>query len=229
MSHSALLTAKDDGQLEETAQYRNSHGLGIFVWDALVTKYMDRIKRIRLGDKRDEQPFEYRNPFDDFERLWKWVSEGSPSRYPKGDPNLPAKLRPWEMNVLVMTYDGAYLHGAKDLQLYADSCRAFVEANANDERVVCHLRQIASDVEVALGDGDVYLAWNMSSLSANPWLVPFSAEDERLFNFQLDSTLSDAEIPRRYHMIDSPAPGSWVSLTDACPTLVVTEAAPPAE
>lgn len=152
MSYSEMLTASSDGQLSGYKEYRNSHGFLALIWDVLCKKYERQIEKSQGRSHYS---------MDAWPKLWAWVStEPQP------------KLQPWEMNVLVMSYDRAFTQGKENLLIYADSLETFSKAlvPGNDGRVN-HLPQMAADLRLAVEEGAEYVAWYGMSVIENMFFI----------------------------------------------------------
>jgi hypothetical protein len=162
MSRSYLMAAGDDGHLKARVEYANAWGNHPMIWDALATRYMKEFGGTGM-------------PFMDWEKLITWVTSGNAD-----------VLAPWEFNVLSLSYDGAYVEGAEDIELYAKSLDKFFAVYSQADRI-CHLKKIADHVRELAAQGFTHIAWHGTSVNTNPWQVTIAGEeDPRGFNFKTD-------------------------------------------
>lgn len=160
MSRSYLMAAGDDGHLKARVEYGNAWGNHPMIWDALSVRYAKECGATGM-------------PFIDWEKLINWVAGGG-------------KLEPWEINVISLSYDGAYVEGAEDIELYAKSLDKFFDVYSKPDRI-CHLKKISGHVRELAASGVTHIAWYGSSVNTNPWQVTVDGEeDTRDFNFKTD-------------------------------------------
>lgn len=202
MSYAQILCAKSDGQLVHGEELRNAHGFAPIVWGALGAKYADEMRDI---PKRGSD-------YMGWQQLWDWVAK----------KDKPALLRTWELNVLHMTYDMAYLKGQEDMKHYAASCRIFDAALTSNRAHVNHLQKIANETELLIVEGYEYVAFYGMSVGENLWSGRLKAENEDededsvLYNFVKNpENASFSHDPKRYGMFDPVATRDlWVSSAD---------------
>lgn len=96
MSRSVAYLIKPDGDLDALAEFRNSHGFGPFVWNAIAAKYLDKEFGWMLNDSDKLWP------------LWR-------------DMRLPKHWRA----ALLVTYDWAIIEQAR-FRDFAEHLRRFV-------------------------------------------------------------------------------------------------------
>lgn len=119
MSYTQLIYFAENGDAHHGEEFGNSHGLCPHVWDAIC-------KRYGIGGEL--------LPYGAWELLFeKWKE-------------LP--LEPWEYNVLVFTYDRAFIR-REDIELLADSLERFHKAHHIDG-CVDHTKGIAVTLRDAL-------------------------------------------------------------------------------
>lgn len=199
MSYAQILCAKADGQLVYGEELRNSHGFAPLVWGALGAKYADEMRDM------PKDPSDYMG----WSRLWEWVAR----------KEKPALLRGWELNVLHMTYDMAYLKGREDMKSYADSCRIFDAALTSNRGHVNHLQKIADETDLLIREGYEYVAFYGMSVGENLWSGR-DMEDEdaesALYNFVKNpENVSFQQSPKRWRMYDpEETKHLWVSSGD---------------
>ena len=153
MSYTALYAARGaDAAFHKVGEYRNSHGSGPMIWDALCRKY--------LREEMQEAGTHY--PFDFVDELVRYENRGD-------------FLQPWELNALRATYERAVVL-RNDLLTCADSLYIFAEAHRTPGRS-CSLREQWADIRTAYLAGALAVAWYQTSLSDN-WLHRRSELDE---------------------------------------------------
>lgn len=172
MSYCQLLTAKADGQLTPTKEYRNAYGFLMLIWDFLCEKYReDVVRQWYKTNTRDFAPYPHELPSS----LWPWAN----------GPD--SKLTTHERNCLVMTYDRAYTQGKENILLFAEALEV-VGAQAPKDRVN-HLPQIAQDLRTAVAEGAEYVAFYGMSVAENEWAISKEWQDE------------DGEWEEDYHLL----------------------------
>lgn len=105
MSYSKLYVADQNGDMEPDLEQRNGSGSGTVIWSALIWKYEREI----WPDYALMPPYQshnYQALFDSWKKL---------------------SLKPWERDVLLMTYDYALVAPTRYLEMAA-SMRQFSEA-----------------------------------------------------------------------------------------------------
>lgn len=159
MSYSQMLIAGPDGELAMYEEYKNSHGFLSLIWDVLCRKY-----EWQIAESQGKSSYS----MDAWPKLWKWMST---------DPQ--PKMQPWEMNVLVMSYDRAYTKGKRNLLWYADSLERFSDALVPPTGRVNHLKQMGIDLRTAVEEeGAEYVAWYGMSVAENLFWVSIPQLDE---------------------------------------------------
>jgi hypothetical protein len=169
------------------AEYRNAHGWAAFVWEALIRKYgiaEMREKTYLFGGK--DSPIRkmveaFKPEPDDIGPYANWGFLWHAHQFKiDGEPVL--KLRPWEENVLIATYD-RYIVKAEDFETFAASLEMFEEALGDGQRV-CHLKRMAEDVrKLAKEDPEATgVCWYPMSVAENYWIIGYDEEtDESLY------------------------------------------------
>lgn len=176
MSSSYLMGASDkDPEMGAFLQLGNSWGTGPLVWDALVEAYGPK-----FGAREHDT-------FGNWERLLTWLTT----------PAALEVLSPMEMNVVRMLNTGYYLEGDADMLVYVQSLREFQAKHGKSDRV-SHLIAAANRIEELVKDKKVrWLAWYLTTVNANPWLVDGEDEDDErgVFNMvkDIDKNLNDAD------------------------------------
>ncbi len=195
MSIAYLLAAKEDGELDCIAEYGNSWGYQPFVWDALADKYIENI--------RDLGPFRKWDAL--FDKMWSGL-----------------QVRPWELNVFIMSFDEFYVHGREDVEVWIESLKRFEDAYRVANRI-CHLGSIITDLKKALDDGYEYFAWHGSSLNSNVWQIPIGdpKDDDwdgemRPYNIKTDAdaTLYDRLVAKAQQVRPRPLSQEWATLKE---------------
>lgn len=153
MSRTEMYTINtDDGTPTPYTEYRNAHGWAAFVWTQLCAKH-------RLNDfamRRDQWPG-VNEAFGEWKYLW--------HKHEKGELGLAV----WEHNVLMSTYDWAFV-GVDDFESLASSLRMFHTALGHD-RVVCHLRAMADDIDAIDRDRVMGICWYGMSVGEDLWFT----------------------------------------------------------
>jgi hypothetical protein len=175
MSRSYLMGASDkDPEMGAFLELGNAWGNQPMIWDSMVKKYGHLFGADGM-------------PFRDWDRLFGWIDSDK------------AVLKPWEVNVLVMTFDGVYLEGDDDMLVYAESLKKFHDAHSTPN-TICHLNTIADRVQGLVKDKKVrWLGWYGTSVNANPWQVLDGEDDTRTFDMtkDLDLVLYDMKVKAR--------------------------------
>lgn len=143
MSYTETKYVTSTGDVVDGTEYRNSHGICAFVWEALLRRY---------------RPHESNGPFGGaWGRLWKDEAAGTLS------------VEPFEHNVLHFTYDNALVR-REDCATLVESLRKFVAAHPADGRV-CHLAEVADEVERELARDAGWQALGLygTSICEDPW------------------------------------------------------------
>lgn len=199
------MAATEEGQMTSQDEFSNSYGFAILVWDSLMAKYAAEYEHAYPGRSQ------YRH---DPEGLWKWVAQGAPSGYGDHRTIVPAQLRPWELNVLYLTYDMAYIQGEKQMLRFAESCLIFEEALVQTPSRVTHLVEIAKATQRLVREGFTYLGFYGTSCGENLWYGRVSDGESVLYNFAGNAEgVTFSHQPKLYRMFD-PARGRWCNRHD---------------
>lgn len=154
MSYTELFGVQKNGDVIPIAKYKNAHGGAAFVWTSLAKKYEidGPLIAFRPGERSR------------WENLWDWAKAN------------PDRLRAWEWNTLLSTYDNVVV---TDLDLLADSLVRFEDALANGIHV-CHLALQARELRLLAAEGYRGAAWNQTSVNADYiWCIYDEVTDEQ--------------------------------------------------
>lgn len=184
MSYTTLFSiGKESGLPMQYKEYRNSWGWCPFVWDVLVKKY-GIIERLR-EDKTYKTEFPMPEGMKAWEYLWKLHEEGE------------IRIRNWEHNVLLCTYDRMMIKEADFLEL-EQSLRMFDEAHGTSNRVN-HTKAMADDIRVLFNETKegalLGACWWANSVTDDPWHEWDGEDDESIpYNFLVDEEHQVADI-----------------------------------
>jgi hypothetical protein len=154
MSYTELYVAYEDGDLTCEYEFKNSHGGAMFIWNALINKY---------GIEGPTYAF-HEGEKDRYQRLWDFARDN------------PTKLRPWELNALLSTYDNVTVV-REDMLALADSLDRFKDAH-DSGKYVCSLAEQATAIREAHKKGAHVIAWNQTSVNGDAWLGEYNEETD---------------------------------------------------